>query len=67
VYGGIFHSHLDRTKMAKLTYEEFVSLYERNYKDLDWFYGEFYHIQLKYPKYVDRYIAANLNHIEVAE
>ena len=50
-----------------MTYEEFVKLYERNYKDLDWFYGEFYHIQLKYPKYVDRYIADNLRHIEVAE
>lgn len=53
--------------MAKLTYEEFVELYERNYKDLDWFYGEFYHIQKKHPEYVDRYIAANLRHIEVAE
>jgi hypothetical protein len=50
-----------------MTYEEFVSLYERNYKDLDWFYGEFYHIQKKHPEYVDRYIAANLRHIEVTE
>lgn len=59
----IFNTQKDIT----MTYDEFVSLYERNYKDLDWFYGEFYHIQLKYPEYVDRYIAANLRHIEVAE
>ena len=46
--------------MAKLTYEEFVSLYEANYQDQNWFFGEFYHIQEKYPEYVDLYIATNL-------
>lgn len=42
-----------------MTYEDFVKLYEFNYQNPEWFFGEFYHIQEQYPQYVDRYLAEN--------
>jgi hypothetical protein len=43
-----------------MTYEEFVTLYEANWEDTDWFFGEFFHIKEQYPEYIDRYIASNM-------
>jgi 6-phosphogluconolactonase/glucosamine-6-phosphate isomerase/deaminase len=43
-----------------MTYEQFVTLYEDKWQDVDWFFGDFYHIQQQHPDYVDRYIASHM-------